>query len=54
MFENLYHFALRYLTFYEQYFMAKWDRMSPLKYGTLLVGVGIFGWLLMKSGNKRA
>jgi hypothetical protein len=54
MLENGYHFVCGYLTFYEQYFVGAWNRMTPLKYGTLLICCGIFGWVLMKAGNKRA
>lgn len=39
----------RYLNFYADYAMQKWDNITPMQYGYLLIGVGIFGWVLMKS-----
>lgn len=42
-----------YHAFYERFFSEQWNHMTPVKYGTLLIGVAIFGWVLMKSGNKR-
>ena len=42
-----------YLSFYERFFMTEWNQMSPTKYGMLLLGIGAFGWLLMKNASKR-
>jgi hypothetical protein len=42
-----------YYAFYCTFFSNQWTHMTPPKYGVLLILVGVFGWLLMKSGNKR-
>jgi hypothetical protein len=45
--------ARSYYAFYGSYFSSKWNNMSPMGYGMLLICVAGFGWLLMKAGNKR-
>lgn len=42
-----------YASFYARYAQAQWSQMSPLRYGFLLIGIGIFGWMLMKSSTKK-
>ena len=54
MFTNMMAFFRGYYAFYSRYFSEQWVNLSPMKYGVLLIGVGIFGWLLMKAGNKRS
>jgi hypothetical protein len=54
MLTNLMAFFRSYYAFYTRYFSDQWNGLNPVKYGMLLIGVGLFGWLLMKSGNKRA
>ena len=47
-------FTIRtYYAFYGSFFSEQWNHLTPAKYGMLLIGVGVFGWLLMKAGNKR-
>lgn len=43
----------RYLKFYQDYAADKWDNLSPMEYGILLIMVGVFGWMLMKNASKR-
>lgn len=38
-----------YGRFYYRYAIDQWDALSPMQYGALLVGIGLFGWILMKS-----
>jgi len=52
MWDNVYSTVRHYLAFYGDYFSTKWNEMGPMGYGILLIGIGIFGWLLMKSGVK--
>ncbi len=54
MIQNLVFTCRSYYAFYERYFSEAWNHMTPLKYGTLLICVGAFGWLLMKAANKRS
>ncbi|MCA9067283.1 MAG: hypothetical protein KDA84_00060 [Planctomycetaceae bacterium] len=42
----------QYMAFYGKYFSDQWHSMGPAGYGFLLIGIGVFGWLLMKSGVK--
>lgn len=53
MLQNFFAIARGYYAFYGRYFDEQWNHMTPLKYGTLLIAVGAFGWLLMKTANKR-
>lgn len=41
-----------YLNFYREFAASTWDHMTPMQYGTLLIGIGVFGWLLMKTAFK--
>ena len=41
-----------YMEFYRHFLMKQWYHMTPAGYTTILVGVLVFGWLLMKSGAK--
>jgi hypothetical protein len=54
MLTNLMVTVRSYYAFYTRFFSDQWYGLNPVKYGVLLIGVGVFGWLLMKSGNKRA
>jgi hypothetical protein len=42
-----------YLRFYRNYALDRWDALSPMQYGVLLVGIGVFGWFLMKSASHK-
>jgi len=42
-----------YMDFYRSYLFDHWQHLTPMKYGMLLIGIGVFGWLLMKSGAKQ-
>ena len=42
-----------YLDFYRKFLLRQWADMSPMEYGTMLVLIGVFGWILMKSSTKR-
>jgi hypothetical protein len=53
MFTNMMVTARGYYAFYGRFFADQWYGLNPVRYGVLLIGVGVFGWLLMKSGNKR-
>lgn len=53
MLTNLMVTVRSYYAFYTRFFSDQWYGLNPVKYGVLLIGVGVFGWLLMKSGNKR-
>ncbi len=42
-----------YLRFYRDYALDRWNEMTPMQYGCLLISIAVFGWLLMKSGMKQ-
>ncbi|WP_291177815.1 hypothetical protein [Gimesia sp.] len=43
-----------YSTFYISYLNKRWDNISPMEYGVVLVTIAVIGWLLMRSGAKKA
>ncbi len=42
-----------YSLFYINYLNKRWDNISPMEYGMLLVVIAFIGWLLMRNGAKR-
>lgn len=42
----------QYPHYYYRLMMHWWDTMSPMDYGYLLVSIGVFGYLLMRSGSR--
>lgn len=45
--------ASYYVRFYRNYALDKWDALTPMQYGVLLVGIGVFGWILMKNASHK-
>lgn len=43
-----------YSSFYLSYLSKRWDNISPMEYGIVLVSIAVVGWLLMRSGAKKA
>lgn len=39
--------------FYVQFAEYQWDHMTPVKYTTLLVSIGVVGFLMMGRGGKK-
>jgi hypothetical protein len=52
MLDNAYTTFRQYMAFYGKYFSQQWNDIGPVGYGVLLISIGFFGWLLMKSGVK--
>jgi len=42
-----------YSTFYVNYLNKRWDNISPMEYGLVLVSIAVIGWLLMRNGARR-
>ena len=38
---------------YYQMLMKFWIHLTPMQYGCILIGIGVFGYLLMKSDASR-
>lgn len=53
MFRPIQQFFSYYSKYYWDYLCKVWNEMTPMSYGILLVCIGIFGWLFMKSGLKK-
>ena len=53
MLRSIQRFFSYYANYYWDYLVEVWNDMTPMSYGILLVCIGIFGWLLMKSGLKK-
>jgi hypothetical protein len=43
----------QYYNFYASYAEKRWNSMSPMEYGTLLILIGVMGWLMMKNSGRR-
>lgn len=43
------NWVTRYSNFYVRYATDWWNNMNPMQYGTILIAVAVFGWLLMRS-----
>lgn len=41
-----------YMLYYQRAAASAWYNMTPAQYGYVLIGIAIFGYILMKSGNK--
>ncbi|MEX0703401.1 MAG: hypothetical protein WD069_15000 [Planctomycetales bacterium] len=53
LFDRAWSSVAYHLEFYKNFLLDQWHDMTPMKYGALLVLIGVFGWLLMKNGPKR-
>ena len=42
-----------YSIFYANYLNKRWDNISPMEYGLVLVAIAVIGWLLMRNGTRR-
>ena len=40
-----------YLRAYQRYAVDFWEHMTPTQYGFILIGVFLFGYILMKSAR---
>lgn len=38
-----------YANWYYEFGADTWSNMTPMQYGTLLILIGVFGWILMKT-----
>lgn len=52
MWDSIYTNVRQYMIFYGDYFTEQWNSLGPTGYGILLISIGFFGWVLMKSGMK--
>ena len=43
-----------YLRFYRRFAIDTWKNMTPMQYGCLLIGIGVFGYILMKTSLTKA
>jgi hypothetical protein len=53
MWETVYSTYDSYMSFYRSFLLDQWAHMTPLKYGVMLLSIGFFGWIMMKSGAKQ-
>lgn len=52
MLDNAYTTFRQYMNFYGKYISETWRDIGPVGYGVLLISIGLFGWVLMKSSVK--
>ncbi len=43
-----------YMRFYQRYASDTWENLTPMQYGSLLIGIGVFGYLLMKTSLTKS
>lgn len=53
MFRPITRFFNYWTDYYWDYLVKVWNQMTPATYGILLVGIGVFGWLLMRGTLKK-
>lgn len=53
MWETISGTISEYLGFYASYGQKRWSNMTPVEYGTLLIFIGVVGWLMMKNAGRR-
>jgi hypothetical protein len=53
MLDSFWFTVRSYSSFYVRFLENQWDHMTPIKYVTLLVSIGLTGWILMKNSTKR-
>jgi len=53
MIQEISRTAHSYLLFYQRSLAQQWHDMTPIKYACLLIGIGVVGFLLMKSSQTK-
>ena len=53
MLNNLMVTVNQYWNYYQSSLIYQWQTMNPTKYSTLLICIGVIGWLLMKNSSRR-
>lgn len=53
MIDSIWTTMQEYGNFYVHFLQQQWHNMTPMRYGILLISIGVFGFLLMKSGARR-
>ncbi|MEW4526443.1 MAG: hypothetical protein ACF8PG_06205 [Maioricimonas sp. JB045] len=41
------------LRWYQNYLADSWRNLTPMGYGCMLIGIAVFGWILMKGASRR-
>jgi hypothetical protein len=52
-FERVWNGVQYHLNYYVFFVADQWNHMTPMKYTSLLISIGLVGFLLMGRGNKR-
>lgn len=52
-FDGIWNTICSYCEYYVWFAGDQWSHMTPVRYTTLLVSIGLVGFLLMGRGNKR-
>ncbi|QDT96219.1 hypothetical protein [Gimesia aquarii] len=53
MIETILDTCREYSNFYINYLNKRWDNISPMEYGTVLIVIAFIGWLLMRNGARK-
>ena len=54
MIQNLWSDFTLWLSQVQHLLLKTWNHLTPMQYGSMLVCIGVVGWLLMKSDTKRS
>ncbi|WP_339741827.1 hypothetical protein [uncultured Rubinisphaera sp.] len=53
MLSSLWYSICFYANFYYTFVLRWWSNITPAEYGVVLIGVGVFGWILLKSASRK-
>ena len=53
MLDSILYTLSYYVRYYGNFLAKQWHNMTPMGYGSLLLCIGLFGYILMKSGTKK-
>ncbi|MFV0445258.1 MAG: hypothetical protein ACK5Q5_16900 [Planctomycetaceae bacterium] len=42
-----------YIRFYKNYAARRWDGMTPMEYGILLITIGVIGFVMMRNASRK-
>lgn len=53
MWESVSSTVSEYYNFYTSYSVRRFNTMSPMEYGTVLIAIAMVGWFMMRNAARR-
>ena len=53
MWQNVNETVLTHLRFYKKYAAIRWEHLSPMEYGSLLMLIGLIGFICMRNAGRK-